>query len=76
MFGHNSFAWTPISGNQVLGGENRVFNSTTEPNSITHFPGNGIYATSHPQRYSVGYPVAARTGTLTGKGITHPRSRN
>ena len=68
MFGIEIFEWTPVSGNQVLGSENRVFNSTTEPNVITHSHAtSGIYAISHPKRYGVDYPEAARTGTLTVK---------
>lgn len=66
MFGHNSFVWTPISVNQVLGGENRVFNSG-EPNAINHFmSGGGAYGGK--KRYTVHYPEGARTGSLQGKG--------
>ena len=58
MFGIEIFEWTPISGNQVLGGENRVFNSG-EPNVINKF---------QTGRYHVAFPEDARVGTLMGRG--------
>ena len=61
MFGHNSFVWTPISVNQVLGGENRVFNSG-EPNVIRRFWNQGR------RRYAVDFPESSRTGSLMGRG--------